>query len=57
MTKKQKQKSYTVYDVKKAGITLEPMRCLFCGSNEVTYHQYIGDAHCSSCGRWQIAYK
>ena len=28
-------------------------RCDFCGSHEVTYHQYIGDSYCSDCGEWQ----
>ena len=28
-------------------------RCVFCGSHEVTYHQYIGDSYCSECGEWQ----
>ncbi len=27
--------------------------CSFCGSNENTYHQYIGFFYCSSCGKWQ----
>lgn|GEM_PF-7000269 len=44
----------TIYDILEAGYNLEPLVCLFCGSEEVTYHQYIGDAYCASCGRWQI---
>jgi hypothetical protein len=51
-----KRKSYTVNDVDRAGCTLEPLRCLFCGSPEVTYHQYIHDARCEKCGRWQKEY-
>ena len=49
------KKHYTVKDVKKAGYTLEPMKCKHCGSEEVTFFQDIagGDAHCASCGKWQ----
>ena len=46
--------AYNVYDVIDAEITLEPMYCLKCKSNEVTYYQYIGDAHCGNCGEWQL---
>ena len=47
-------KTYTVHDVIQAGYTLAPMVRLFCGSHEVEYNQYIGDAHCASCGAWQL---
>jgi hypothetical protein len=50
---KKSRKSYTVNDIQRAGYNLEPMRCIFCGSHEVTYNQYIGDALCGNCGRWQ----
>lgn len=47
--------SYTVHDVIKAGCTLEPIRCLHCGSEEnVTFNQGIGDAQCGECGEWQL---
>ena len=45
--------SRSVQDVINAEINLEPLACVHCGSHEVTYHQYIGDAHCSECGEWQ----
>ena len=45
---------YNVFEVVRAECTLEPMICLYCGSLEVTYHQYVGDAYCASCGKWQI---
>ena len=45
---------YTVHDVIKAGYTLEPMICLYCGGTEVEYMQYISDAYCADCGRWQL---
>jgi len=45
---------YTVYDVIIAECNLEPIVCLNCGSEEVTYHQYIGDAYCANCGKWQL---
>lgn len=48
---------YTVKDVIKAEYTLEPLACIHCHSTEVTYHQYIGDAHCATCGTWQIEEK
>jgi len=29
-------------------------KCKFCGSDELTYHQYIiEDYHCAECGEWQ----
>jgi len=48
------EKEYDVQDVIDAECTLEPIKCRFCGSHEVTYNQYIGDACCSMCGKWQI---
>jgi hypothetical protein len=45
--------TYTVADVHAAHITLEPLICIFCGSQEVTYLQYIRDGQCATCGRWQ----
>ena len=47
-------KEYTVYDVMATEYNLEPMVCLYCGSNEVAYYQYQHDAHCESCGEWQL---
>ena len=44
----------TVHDVIAAGYTLEPLTCLYCGSEETTYYQYISDAHCADCGEWQV---
>ena len=46
-------KSHSVQDVINAEINLEPLVCVHCGSHEVTYHQYIGDASCDECGEWQ----
>ena len=45
---------YDVQDVVDAECTLEPLVCRFCHSQEVTFYQYIGDAHCARCGRWQL---
>jgi hypothetical protein len=45
---------YDVQDVINAECTLTPFRCRFCGSHEVVYHQYIGDASCQECGFWQL---
>ena len=44
---------YTVYDVLEAGYNLEPLICLNCGSDEVTYADIVSDAHCAHCGAWQ----
>lgn len=53
-----KKKSYIVQDVQRAGFTLEPMRCVHCGKvGETQYHQYISDAYCSLCGKWQLSDK
>ena len=48
------KKKYTVKDVLAAGFNLEPLHCLFCGSREVVFHQYISDAYCENCGKWQL---
>lgn len=48
-----KGKTYTVEEVLAAGYMLEPMECKFCGSLEVVFLQYIGDAYCEECGVWQ----
>ncbi|KKK78797.1 hypothetical protein LCGC14_2839980, partial [marine sediment metagenome] len=47
-------KTYSVEEVIAAEYTLEPMKCKYCESLEVTFLQYIGDAHCAECGRWQL---
>ena len=48
-------KSYTIHDVLNAGYTLEPMVCLKCGQvGYVIFVQYIGDAYCEYCGKWQL---
>ena len=44
----------TVHDVIFAECNLEPITCLFCNSQEVTFNQYIGDAYCADCGEWQL---
>jgi hypothetical protein len=44
---------FTVVDIYEAEFNLEPLICTFCGSQEVTFYQYIGDAHCAECGEWQ----
>lgn len=49
-------KVYDVQDVINAECTLEPMKCRHCGKiGEVTFHQYVGDAYCAECGKWQIS--
>lgn len=45
---------YTVEDVKTAGFTLEPLKCVHCNHvGEVVYNQGIGDGCCQMCGEWQ----
>jgi hypothetical protein len=49
------EKTYTVYDVIRAEYTLEPLKCIHCDSTEaIEYAQYIGDAYCAVCGKWQL---
>ncbi len=45
---------FTVHDVIAAGYTLEPLVCLHCGYEGITYLQYVGDAYCANCGEWQL---
>ena len=46
---------YDVQDIINAECNLEPLKCRYCGDvNEVTFDQYIGDAMCENCGRWQL---
>lgn len=47
------KKTHDVQDVIDAEVNLEPMKCRYCGSNEVTFDQNVGDAYCANCGRWQ----
>ena len=54
MKEEKSKKAYSVEDVQEAGYTLEPIKCKFCGSLEVSYHQYIGDGYCNECGKWQL---
>ncbi len=46
----------TVHTVLAAECNLEPIECLHCGDDEgnVTFNQFIGDAHCATCGEWQL---
>jgi hypothetical protein len=46
-------KKYTTEDTIKAEYTLEPLTCVFCGSTEVVFLQYVGDGFCENCGEWQ----
>jgi len=45
---------YTVEDVINAECNLEPIQCKYCGSLEVVFLQYVGDASCQECGEWQL---
>ena len=51
------KEEYTVHNVIAAECTLEPMICLHCDGSEVTFDQYIGDAYCADCGKWQLEEK
>ena len=46
--------TYSVEQVIAAEYTLEPIKCKFCGSLEVVFLQYVGDAYCQECGTWQL---
>ena len=50
-----KNKFFNVKDIITAECNLEPIKCAFCGSKEVTYSQTIKDAYCAECGLWQIS--
>jgi len=28
--------------------------CDYCGEHAVIYHQYVGDAYCETCGKWEL---
>ena len=47
------QRKYFINDVLKAGYNIEPLTCLNCSSQEVTFNQHLNDAYCSECGTWQ----
>lgn len=48
------KKFYDVDDVIAAECNLEPIKCRFCGSFEVDFVQFIRDARCAMCGKWQL---
>ena len=51
----EEEKTYTIHDVLAAECDLQPMKCIHCGYVGMTnYFQYIGDAHCEICGKWQL---
>lgn len=47
------KEKYYLEDIIESECNLEPLHCKECDSDEVMYHQYIGDAHCENCGQWQ----
>jgi len=52
-TRTTKIKTYSVSDIHQAECTLDPMICIYCQSDEVTYNTQCKDAYCSDCGEWQ----
>jgi len=49
------KKTYDIQDIIDTEITLEPLKCRYCGKvGETTYHPGVGDAYCEICGRWQL---
>jgi len=48
------KKFYDVQDVLNAGYNLEPLKCRYCGSFEVSFNQYQSDAQCAECGQYQL---
>ena len=54
MKQKNALKIYDVQDVINVEYNLEPLQCRYCSSSEVAFYQYIGDAHCGNCGKWQL---
>ena len=51
--KRREQRKYFVEDVINSGYNIEPLTCLNCSSQEVTFNQHLNDAYCSECGTWQ----
>ncbi len=49
------EETYTAEQVRAVGYTLEPLKCIYCGSLEVVFMQYVdgGSACCQDCGEWQ----
>ena len=45
---------YNVHDIIKAECNLWPLTCIYCGSTEVVFEQYVKDAYCQCCGKWQL---
>lgn len=47
--------TYNCDQVRAAGYMLEPLKCIFCGSLEVVFLQYVdgGSGYCEECGKWQ----
>ena len=45
---------YDVQDIIDREYNLEPLECRYCHSLEVTFDQYIKDAYCAECGKWQL---
>ena len=46
---------YDIQDIINAECNLEPIKCRYCSHiGEVTYYQYLNNAHCAKCGRWQL---
>jgi hypothetical protein len=47
--------AYTIYDIIRNEINMEPLICIHCKQvGEVTYYDYMGDAYCELCGKWQL---
>ena len=51
--KQREQRKYFVNDVINSGHNIEPLTCLNCSGQEVTFNQHLNDAYCSECGTWQ----
>jgi hypothetical protein len=50
------KKIYDVQDIINVEYNLKPLKCRFCGDmKEVTFYSYIMDAHCATCGEWQLS--
>jgi len=47
-------KTYDVQDIIDVEYNLEPLECRFCGSLELYFSDYVGDAYCAECEKWQL---
>lgn len=33
---------------------MDDIKCMHCGSAELTYNQLVEDSYCACCGQWEL---